>query len=63
MKKQKGITLVALAITIIVLLILVVVSVIAITNDKIVDYPQNTNVEYSAVTKWRKCLILKNENW
>jgi len=51
MKKQKGITLVALAITIIVLLILVVVSVIAITNDKIVDYPQNTNVEYSAVTK------------
>ena len=50
MKKQKGITLVALIITIIVLLILAVVAIAAVTGDGILNHTRNARDEYKQAT-------------
>ena len=50
MKKQKGITLVALIITIIVLLILAVVAIAAVSGGNILNHARNARDDYKQAT-------------
>ena len=47
MRKEKGITLIALIITIIILLILAVVTIGSIKNSKIIDQAENAAKDYN----------------
>lgn len=57
MKKQRGITLVALIITIIILLILAIVAINAVSGDGIINYAKNATGEYENKTKEEKKIL------
>ena len=61
MKRNRGITLVALIITIIVLLILAVVAIGAIRGDGIIAHAQNAKEEYTKAQEKEQDLLLKYE--
>lgn len=63
MKKQNGITLVALIITIVVLLILATVTISSIIGDRIIDYTQNVADRWNQMQENEQEMLnyLKNE--
>ena len=63
MRRQKGITLVALIITIIVLLILAVVAITSISNSNIVNHAKNAKTDYSAAQVQENTTIEQYENY
>ena len=57
MRKEKGITLVALIITIIVLLILAVVAISAVSGDGILDYAKDAQANYTNAADYENQML------